>query len=59
MALEPCVHARHAIQPRGQKLFQYEKTWLDGRFVAYIEKELSHYESEIKLEYIEEVSDGA
>jgi hypothetical protein len=37
--------------------FNTRKGWLDGRFVAYIEEELSHYETEITLEYIEEVSD--
>ena len=39
--------------------FNTRKSWLDGRFVAYIEEELSHYESKITLEYIEEVSDDA
>jgi hypothetical protein len=39
--------------------FNTRKSWLDGRFVAYIEEELSHYESEIKLEYIKEVSADA
>jgi hypothetical protein len=39
--------------------FNTRKSWLDGRFVAYIEEELSHYESGITLEYIEEVSDDA
>jgi hypothetical protein len=39
--------------------FNTRKSWLDGRFLAYIEEEFSHYESEITLEYIEEVSDDA
>jgi hypothetical protein len=39
--------------------FNTRKSWLDGRFVAYIEEELTHYESEITLEYIEELSDEA
>lgn len=42
-----------------QHYFNTRKNWLDARFVAYIEEELSNYESEIKLEYLEEVSDDA
>lgn len=43
--------------PGAREVFETRKAWLDARFVAYVEGELSNHTQSVKLEYVRDAED--